>query len=98
MPTGVPQSITDLYEVVCRAGNWLFTFVMVIAVITFLRGAIEYLMGGGNDQQVQNAKKLITYAVVGVAIAILARGIIYVIADLLNVTDASSFFTGECSA
>ena len=98
MPPDVPNTIIELYGVICRLGNWFFIFVMVIAVITFLRGALEYLMGGGNDEQVKRAKQLITYAIIGVIVALLAKSIIFVIGDLLDPSlDVGSFFTGECS-
>src|SRR3990167_9977021 len=77
-PTGVPRTLQDLYTVICNASNWFFAFVMVIAVIAFLYGAILFFSTGGSEQQVSRARQVITYAVVGVAVAVLARSLIYI--------------------
>lgn len=91
-PEGVPRTLQDLYTVICNASNWFFAFVMVIAVIAFLYGAILFFSTGGNEQQVSRARQVITYAVVGVAVAVLARSLIYVIGDSLGVTDVAGLF------
>lgn len=87
------QEAGDLYDIVCTAANWLFSFVLVIAVITFLRGAVEFFGSGGNDQQVAQARKLIMWAVVGVIIAILARSLVLVVGNFLG-ADTGGLF--EC--
>ncbi|MBI4134385.1 MAG: hypothetical protein HY475_03110 [Candidatus Terrybacteria bacterium] len=91
-PTGVPRTLQDLYSVVCGASNWLFAFVMVIAVVAFLYGAILFFSTGGSEQQVSRARQVITYAVVGVAVAVLARSLIYIIGSSLGATDVAGLF------
>jgi hypothetical protein len=95
-PKGVPKTLDDLYGVVCRIGTWFFALVLVIAVITFLRGAFEFFTSGGNEQKVSHAKQLFFYAIIGTAIALLSKTMVIVIGKFLNVTNTGSFFGTEC--
>ncbi|OHA50045.1 MAG: hypothetical protein A2991_01675 [Candidatus Terrybacteria bacterium RIFCSPLOWO2_01_FULL_58_14] len=94
-PTGVPRTLQDLYTVICNASNWFFAFVMVIAVVAFLYGAILFFSTSGNEQQISRARQVITYALLGVAVAVLAKAFIFIIGDFLGVSDVGGLF--ECA-
>ncbi|MBI4134386.1 MAG: hypothetical protein HY475_03115 [Candidatus Terrybacteria bacterium] len=92
VPTGgVPADIGGLYNLVCVGSNWLFAFVMVIAVIVLLMGAIMFFTAGGNEDQMSTARRFLTYALVGVAVAVLARSLVFVVGNFLGAT-ATGFF------
>ncbi len=83
----VPQSIEEFYQLVCSASNWVFAFVLIIAVIILLFGAVSFFTARGNEDQVGDARRYITYALVGVAVAILARALIFVVASFIGISD-----------
>jgi len=53
--------------------SWVFYGVMVIAVLMLIFGGFKYMTSGGNPESVKGAQQLIVAAVVGIAIALLAK-------------------------
>jgi len=64
--------------------NWLFTILMAVAVIFIIMAAWTFLTAGGNPDSVTKARQMLIYALVGVAVAILARGLPIMIETLLG--------------
>ena len=96
-PAGAPTTIVQLYNAVCRVGNWFFAFALVIAVVAFVYAGLQFFTGGGNEQQISKAKQVFKYGLIGIAIAVLAKSFIFIIANLIGITDIGNFFTGACA-
>ena len=92
--TGVPDTAQGFYGLVCVASNWLFAFVIIIAVMMLLYGAFKFFTAGGNEDSVGTARKFITYALVGVAVALLARSLVYVVGNFVAGTAGSGGLFG----
>jgi len=56
--------------------NWMFTFAIPIAVIMLMYAGFLYITSSGNKKQVEQAGKILMYALVGLAVIILAKGIV----------------------
>ena len=71
----------DDWAVVCMlhtvqyVTNWIFYIIMIVVAIMILYAAFLYLTSQGNPEGPQKANKLITYAIIGLVIALLARAI-----------------------
>ena len=78
------DSVDKVLKVMDNLTNWMFTVFMILAVIFILLAAYKYLFSGGGEE-VAKAHKMILYAAVAVAVAILARGVVHVVASLLTV-------------
>ena len=87
--TGVPEGIDAFYTLICDASNWVFAFVLIVAVIVLLFGAVSFFTARGNEDQVGDARRYITYALVGVAVAVLARALIFVVGNFIGLSDPS---------
>lgn len=61
--------------VVVRLINLALTFLGLVAVVLILWGGFKWMTAGGNDENVDAAKKIITAAVIGLAIVISAYAI-----------------------
>lgn len=59
-----------------KAANWLLYIVIALAVVFIIYAGFLYLTSGGDDEKTKAAKNYIVYAVIGIAIALLARGIV----------------------
>jgi len=66
-----------------RIANWLFAILMVLAVIFIILAAYQYLISGGGDG-VSKAHKMLIYAAIAIAVGLLSRGIVYVVAQLVT--------------
>ena len=83
-----PTPITTLpgvLQAICTAVDWIFTFLIIIAIIFVLVAAFKYLTAGGDPEKVKSASHNLIYAAVAVAIGIIAQGV-----PLIVIT----FFTG----
>jgi len=84
VPETLEGGFTDIQKVIERATNWLFILLMALAVIFFLIAAFKYLTSGGGEE-VGKAHKMVMYAIVAIAVALLSRGVSFIVAELLGV-------------
>lgn len=83
----IPQGITSFggfIEVFKTMITWIFTLLLIFAVLFIIMAAFSYLTAGGDEEKVGAAHKKIIYAVVAIAVAFLAQGVSYVVGELLN--------------
>ncbi len=71
-PINSVQQVPILLNTLLKWGYWFFFFLTVVFV---LWAAFGYLTAGGDEKKVAAAKNKIIYAIVAVAIALIATGI-----------------------
>jgi len=77
----------DLKETVINILQLLLGLLSLIAVVMIIIGGFTWLTAGGNEEKVDKAKKIISAAVVGLIIVLLAWAIvIFVARTTANVT------------
>ncbi len=81
-------AIVKIMGIACKIANYLFTLALAIGVIYAIVGAFKYMTSGGDSSKVSEAHKTLTWAAVGIAVAILAGSVPGVIASLLGYTEA----------
>ncbi len=79
----LPNGGNDIISIISIIANWVYSFLLVAAVIFILIAAFNYLTGAGNTEKISKAHKILIYAVVAVAIALLAKGIVVLISSLI---------------
>lgn len=77
-------------DIVCTITLWFFGIVIVIGFLMLLAGGLKIITAAGEQRGMQEGRKFLTYAVVGIALALLARTIMFLIAGLLGL-DISFF-------
>ncbi|MCK4525344.1 MAG: hypothetical protein KAU07_02830 [Candidatus Andersenbacteria bacterium] len=75
-PKNVPD---DIDSGVLNFINWILGFISIIAVLMIIWGGVLYLTSAGDESKVENGKKTVTYAFIGLIVAGLAYGIVEVI-------------------
>ena len=73
----VAQTIVDVT-------NFILTFLASIAVLMIVISGIMYITSGGDSTRTETAKKMLTYSVAGLAVALLAYVIVRVVATILG--------------
>lgn len=71
--------------------NWLFTILLVLAVIFILIAAFKYLTSSTKPEEVSKAHKMLIYAGVAIAVALLAKGLVSVVCALVGQSASCSF-------
>ena len=79
LPTG---NLTDMFLYIAKG---FLAIIGIWAVIFIIVGGFRMVISQGNEEAVAQAKRTITWAVLGVVIAVLSFSIIAIVQDLLNV-------------
>ncbi|RJO59371.1 hypothetical protein C4546_02415 [Candidatus Parcubacteria bacterium] len=78
---------TDLKQTVLNVISFVLGLLGLIAVIMILYGGFIWLTAGGNEDKVGSAKKIISAAIVGLIVVLLAWAIVnFVIKSTVQVT------------
>lgn len=85
----IPCPLNPLFCDIASIISTLSAFVLPVATLVFLAmilyGGFSYLTAGGSDEKIATAKKILTYAVIGFVIILLAPAIIGIISALFGV-------------
>ncbi len=74
----------DFIEFLNELGNWLYTFALAAAPVVILIGAFMFVTAAGNPERVKTGRRLIIWAIVGLAIVMTSKGIIILVHELLS--------------
>jgi hypothetical protein len=88
--TTIGLGTADLKEVVINIIQWVLGILALVAVVMIIIGGFQWMTAGGNEEKVEKAKKIISAAVIGLIIVLLAWAIVIFVANTTaNVTTAS---------
>ncbi len=73
----------DFNQALINITNWLLGFVILIGVLFTVWGGIHYVGSTGDQEKATTAKRVITYALLGVIFASLAYTVVKVVVDTL---------------
>lgn len=81
-PGGSVPGNVDIIKVINTLGDWLFTILFGVALIFILYAAFKLITASGNPEEVEKAKQTILFVVIGIIVALVAKGIVRVLASL----------------
>ena len=81
---GLSQKEVQPTNLVTTGLYWLMYGIGIISVVMIIIGGIRYATSGGNAEKVKSAKNTILYAVVGLAVALLALAIVNFVNTTVN--------------
>lgn len=64
--------------------NWLFSILIVVAAIFLIRAAYTFITAEGDSDKISSAKTDILYVLIAVAVALLARGLVGLVKNIIN--------------
>jgi len=70
----------DLKATVINVIQWVLGILALVAVIMIIYGGFMWMTAGGNEEKVEKAKKIISAAVIGLIIVLLAWAIVIFVA------------------
>ncbi len=77
-------SISDVQTTLINWTNWLINIFWILTVGMLVWAAITFLTAGDNDEKIGKAKKMILYAVIAAAIALLATALGPIVSHVLQ--------------
>jgi len=85
--TTIPTIVTapgDIIVIIERVANWFFAILLAVALLFILIAAFQFLTSGGDPGKVQTARQALTYALIGIAVAFLAKGLVMLVKFVLG--------------
>jgi hypothetical protein len=70
----------DLKATVINIIQWVLGILALVAVVMVIWGGITWMTAGGNEERIDKAKKIISAAVIGLVIVLLAWAIVIFVA------------------
>jgi hypothetical protein len=78
---------SDLKQTVVNIIQWVLGILALVAVVMIILGGFQWMTAAGNEEKIEKAKKVISAAVIGLIIVLLAWAIvIFVAGTTANVT------------
>lgn len=74
----------DLFKIMGRIARWIFTFLIVVAVIAGVIAAYQYITAGGDPEKLETARTNIIYALIALAVGVLAFSIPLIVCNVLG--------------
>lgn len=74
IPTKAQTGLSDVgvFEVLMKVANWLLGFIAALAIVMIIVGGMVYLISGGDEEKATAGKKIVTFAIIGLMIALLS--------------------------
>ena len=80
--TGPVATALTLSAIALKVLNFLLSIVGILAIIMLVIGGIMYLTAAGDEERIGTGKKIVTYSIIGIAIALASLVIVSQIAAL----------------
>ena len=75
---------SDVITIINRIGNWIFAVLLAIAGIMLILAGFFWVTAGGDPASVLKARQMLTNAIIGVVVALLAKGMVMAILKILG--------------
>lgn len=82
-----PLQAQDSKELIDAILNWIFWLSIPIAVMVILYAGIKMMTAGGDAKRFQNSRKILLWAVVGLAVIFIGEGFIALIESILDLAN-----------
>lgn len=78
------RDLSGWLQIIITITKWLYTILLVVAVIFVILAAFKYLTAGGDPTAVKKANSQLIYAVVAIVVAILAFSIKTIVTGIIK--------------
>jgi len=82
-PVG-PQTVGGVFGLVKQVIRWIYILFFIVAVFFILMAAFAYLTSAGDEAKVAEVKTRLIYAVIAIAVALLAVGVQQIVQNFLT--------------
>ena len=76
LATATPAPDVDLLTALNSLTNWLFTILLIVAVIFLMIAAFTFVTASGDPDKVGKARNFVLWSLIGVAVAVAAKALV----------------------
>ncbi len=77
-------NIGDIQNLINEIGRYIFAALIAVAAIFLTVAGFFFVTAGGNPETLKTARQMLINSLIGIAVALAARGLISIIASLLT--------------
>ncbi|MBU1177159.1 MAG: hypothetical protein ABIG88_01260 [Patescibacteria group bacterium] len=85
IPDSDITSMDKIIELLDTIVNYFFGIVLAVALFMLLFAGFKWITSSGNEEAIGTARKMLIWALVGIAIALVSKGLIMVIKGLVGI-------------
>ena len=78
--------------ILTKALNWFFNIVIILGVIFVIYAGFSYITSSGDPSKTKRALQILMYALIGIAIAVLAKALINFVTGWVGVNQGQGIF------
>ncbi|OGZ47316.1 MAG: hypothetical protein A3J54_03425 [Candidatus Ryanbacteria bacterium RIFCSPHIGHO2_02_FULL_45_13b] len=76
-------TITAIFNRLTQVLNLLIPFLVLLATVVFLFGVLNYITAGGDEKKLKEAKSVILWGIIALAIMLTAWGFVEIVIDFI---------------
>lgn len=84
-------SDATVFDLVANVMDWLLGLVGVLAVVGFVIAGVMYLTSAGDQEQAEKAKTVMTYAIIGLVVALVGLIVVNAVAGLTGAGSGNTY-------
>ncbi len=77
------SSFSDIIDTLEKLTDWFYATLLVAAAFYLVWGGFDFIFSGGVEEKVKSGRQKIQYALIGVAVAVVANGLMNIVKNLL---------------
>ena len=70
--------------------NTIIIFLFLVATVVFLWGVVRYISAGGDEEKTKEARQMIIWGIIFLAVMVAVWGFVYVVLDFIFNTERST--------
>lgn len=80
-----PLTSDNFKQLISNIADWLILIGIPVATLMFLWAGVLFATSAGDEKRIEKAKKTLIWAVIGLSIILISKGLSEIIKDLLSV-------------
>jgi hypothetical protein len=82
--TGVIDDAIPLSQVMLNALSWLLSILGIVAIVALVLAGVWYMVSSGNTQRIEQAKRMMVFIVIGLAVGLSALVIVWLLGSMVQ--------------
>lgn len=83
-PSAPITTVQQLVDLICKLFGYMFFAAVALSMVMGIYAAFTYMTAQGDSEKVSKASKTLTYVAIGIGVALLAKALPTLVADLLG--------------
>ena len=80
-------TITAIFKRLTQIFNLIIPFLVLLGTVIFIWGIVKYVTAGGDEKRLEEAKSIIVWGIIALAVMLMAWGFVAVVIDAIFGTE-----------